>query len=279
MAILFVVAFIILTGLCSAIWINRAGENTIGIFCKAVLAPLVVAAALLAYDFFSPLPNVTRRIPVVVMRQGLSIVRLYELTQQPSDWSSSGYGFMRETSGLWAQTASPELRSAAATNRTWGTDVLECAIWSWLGNVYCNHWDIETFEFQGINSPTRKAYVPSPETNSKVKPYRYSTENLRRLLADNFLAATGPFDVRNLSPHLPPGSKVVRSGPSWRRKTTITTRRLTLSFSLSNAGGEGVGFSESWRTQIQTDWATSPLQKRIVEKFSPPNDFQTDLLK
>jgi hypothetical protein len=220
------------------IWINRESELVTSVFFKTIAAPIIVALAILVYELAAPLPDDKARVEVMVVQSpGIGLLPVGGLLLL-SD-SSHANGYMKLQSIVAMCEANGKTNAGAllaAPNAV--TDLLELAMWDWLGERYPLHWDVNRAWFQGLSGGGGSI---STKRDAEAHPRFLSSKEIRDYLSQNSFIKAG---LENSIPHhvcLPSGSRLERSNELGARKTVIETPYVIFSIQIQGVGGEQLG--------------------------------------
>lgn len=246
-------AAITLAALFWIIWINRDSDRTSAILIKAILAPLLVAAALLATDILSPLPSVTAEIPVLILRDYQSrLVPVYQPLALAGSWSGNEMPALFTTYWAWLAKNSPPASDksgkaiSVADNSTiveqggFFLDLFEASFWTWLANRYGLHWRVQRRWFQGISGGGGSL---SPAPDAEQHPTILTAQEVARRISGNALLRD-PHPIALSAVSLPSGSKVTVDRIGNRHHIRIASSRLELAITFELVGGGLLGATE-----------------------------------
>jgi hypothetical protein len=285
-----VVAVLILALLLLIIWLNRDTDRTSGILVKAVVAPLLVAAALLATEFLSPLPAVKAEIPVVIFRDyNAQLVPVFEplalngaLSEIPALFSTYKKWLANNLPPASAKAAATGDNSEVVERGEFFLDLFEASFWSWLSRDYSLHWRVQRKRFQGISSGGGSVSV-APD--AEEKPVVLAAGDIARRLSGNaLLEPPNPVTLGSVS--FPRGTEVTIDRNKLRRRIRITNRHLQLNITFELVGGGLVGattLAERLRARFPVDpiWAdhiqaTVNCQFSYLLRWSPATSWQRE---
>jgi hypothetical protein len=291
-----VVAVLILALLLLIIWWNRDTDRTSGILVKAVVAPLLVAAALLATEILSPLPAVKAEIPVVIFRDyNAELVPVFQplalsgaLSEIPALFSTYRKWLANNPPPASAKAAATGDNSEVVERREFFLDLFEASFWSWLwswswlSKDYSLHWRVQRKWFQGISSGGGSVSV-APD--AERKPVVLAAGDVaRRLPGNTLLEPPSPVTLGSVS--FPRGTEVTVDRNKLRRRTRVTNRHLQLNITFELVGGGLVGattLAERLKARFPVDpiWvdhiqATVNCQFSYLFRWSPATSRQRE---
>lgn len=230
----FVSALIVLLIIFYIVWINRGGNNVVSLFGKSVLAPMILAAALLLYDLFTDVPNSKTMFPATFIysnpndsdyTQYSALVDFRNFGKRSeASWeygTSSACDILSYWSGKHLCMANPddysalndEQRAVLSNKNDFYLDLLQLSIWRWMSMRYGVHWDLETYQsVYGFSSGVSGGIPPE---GGQEKFIELSDDKILSIFKENALIKTWsrndntPSVVETLmSPRLPVGTKI-----------------------------------------------------------------------
>lgn len=241
-----ILALLLLGGMLWLIWINRGTERTIGVLLKAVLAPMVVAAFLLAHEMFAPLPAEKARFFVFVPRQRKSCELIYRHLRDHNSKHA-------EIIGLTSRMA---FNSKAVPKDTQGYDVdhvnyggsfhldrMQLVFLAWLMQNYSRHWDQQHTVINYMSGWTTDTFI---KEGAEPKPRRISQQFIREKLRSENLVYKGGDPFRGyLSAYntfsIPRHSQIEFQRTNSQRIIIIETKEVTFKIMIGAGGGDTVG--------------------------------------
>jgi hypothetical protein len=266
--IISILALLLLVGMLWLIWINRGTERTTGILLKAVLAPMVVAAFLLANEIFAPLPAEKARFFVFVPRLRKSCDLIY---RHLKDHNSKHAEIIGLTSGM-------VFSSKTVPKDTQGYDVdhvnydgpfyldrMQLVFLAWLMRNYSRHWEQQHTVINYMSGWTTDTFV---KDGAEPKPRRISQQFIReKLRSENLVFKGGDPFRRYLSAYntfsIPQYSRIEFQRTNSRRIIIIETKEVTFKITIGAGGGDTVG-------------AGAALGKKVLGRFPELVDTRND---
>ncbi len=161
------------------LFVNREDDKIIETFVQ-VLVGLIAAIIIIGFRIYSPLEASNAKIKVLVIRDKS---RTYNgelslhLEKINSDYKK-GYSILSSIETFDCDN----FNRKKFNNETVGFDIIEYALWTWLGERYPTHWDLEWNYFNGISGGGGSAQS-SEGADKKTKKYTYAA--IREILVEN----------------------------------------------------------------------------------------------
>jgi hypothetical protein len=247
--------------------INSATEKVSLIFFKATFLPLIAAAGLLAYDLLLPLPKKTLDVPVLILRNdSYQLVPLWTHLDTIGHSTGEGYWRLNTLAFIWRDKAEKigplPLKDGLPF---FYSDLLELAVWQWIGETFPGHWQVERRFFRGISGSGGSF---QPKGNLERQTIKTADE-VAVLIEGNSLL---PVMKDHLSPiFLPEGTIVSVDRSTGRRIYAFRNKYALFEITIEIAGGEQVGagkVADALRSShnLQGTWANHFF---VGFRFSP----------
>jgi hypothetical protein len=257
----FSMALLILLIVFYIVWSNRGGNNVVSLFGKSILAPIVLAAALLLYDLYTEVPSGKSMFPAVFIFSSLEDPTSCALVdfssfKKSSDVSrengtASACDILSYWSGKHLCMAAPddfsllskEQDAALSSKESFYLDLFQLSIWRWLSMRYSVHWNLENYmSINGFFSGVSGGITPEGE---QEKSLEISHDELIRIFKDNILIKTWSKDsnvpsiAQTLtSPKLPIGTVITSTRDDYNRSIKISNSEITIEIIIKYSGNE-----------------------------------------
>ncbi|HEY0740236.1 MAG TPA: hypothetical protein VGD40_02205 [Chryseosolibacter sp.] len=258
--ICFVVAILIFAALLYVIWINRTTDKTVGIFFKAIAGPLLVAVALLLYEFAAEMPTEKTVTTLLTSRDRKSADILNRFFSSP-DRDFQAFGMVWELNDdriIEEYLKERKLKDYEVQQIYF--DRAEIIFFRWLIDQYPRWYENYVF-YSGFTGGSSGNVVTDGVDTSAYN--EVSDEKLRSILSGNLYlkinhnAIADPWPLR-----LPPGSELQVKSEANKKLITIKDKYIRLSVQISGRGGGLAG--------------GGPMFDRIKKDFSALTEFRTD---
>jgi hypothetical protein len=249
------------------VWVNGASEKVVLPFFKAAFLPLIAAAGLLLYDLLLPLPKKTLDIPVLILRNdSYQLLPLLNHVETIGHSTGEGYWRLNTLSFIWRDKAE-KIGPLPPQDELpfFYSDLLELAVWQWIGETFPIHWQVERRFFRGISSAGGSIKPKGDFKRQTIK----TPDEIANLLKGNSLL---PIMKDHLRPiFLPEGTIVSVDRSNGRRTYEFRNEYALFEITIEIAGGEQVGagkVADALRSShnLQGTWANHFF---VGFRFSP----------
>jgi len=233
----FLIFLVVLGFFIFIVWVNGASEKVVLPFFKAAFLPLIAAAGLLAYDLLLPLPKKTLDVPVLILRNdSYQILSLWNNLDTIGHSTGEGYSRLNTLAFIWRDEAG---KIGALPPKDglpfFYSDLLELAVWQWIGDTFPGHWRVERRFFQGISGSGGSVQTKGDIERQTIK----TPDEILALLNGNSLLPLMKDHLRAI--FLPEGTVISVNRSNGRRTYAFRNKYAILEIRIEIAGGEQVG--------------------------------------
>ena len=248
------------------IWVNRGNESIIWLFAKTVVGPLVLASALLFYEFFSTHPPVREEnISVVIpYTQNRKLVNLSAITFPSGDRS------ILDVSRAWKkEVASGSMAENLLNDVPFFLDAAEAGTLVWLQRHIGDHWDVDRSTFPGLyGGMGQMMYKKGAEKN----PLKLRISEIASQLPENhcytaYVRECQQSDSTEQSSRivLPSSSVISFQRSPTERLITIENRHMLLWIAFTSLFGETDGPETIALKHIRETLNISPVCTQVMQ--------------